>query len=73
MIGIELKTNIPGLAVEGKTPASLFVLRLHEKGLLTIPSGNQTIRLLPPLNISLTECEEAIEKLKRALEELKKS
>ena len=70
MIGIELHENIPSLKAEGKTAASLFTSKLHEQGLLTIPAGNQTIRLLPPLNISRSECEEAVEKLGRALEKL---
>ncbi len=67
MIGIELQPNIPSLKAEGKTPASLFVSRLHEHGLLTIPAGNQTIRLLPPLIIQQKDCDEAIEKLGKAL------
>jgi acetylornithine/N-succinyldiaminopimelate aminotransferase len=70
MIGIELKPNISSLTVEGKTPAVLFVNRLHEKGLLTIPAGNQTIRLLPPLNISQADCDEALQKLSEALNDL---
>ncbi len=67
MIGIELQPDIPSLKVEGKTPAVLFVARLHQYGLLTVPAGNCNIRLLPPLNIIRSECEEAIEKLRNAL------
>jgi acetylornithine/succinyldiaminopimelate/putrescine aminotransferase len=37
-----------------------FVNRLHDAGLLTIPSGTQVIRLLPPLNLSRQEAEEGI-------------
>jgi len=68
MIGVELQSNIPSLSVEGKTPASLLVLRLHEHGLLTIPAGNQTIRLLPPLNITRAEADEAVQKVCNALQ-----
>jgi acetylornithine/succinyldiaminopimelate/putrescine aminotransferase len=32
----------------------------HQAGMLTIPSGNQVIRLLPALNLKRTEAEEAI-------------
>jgi predicted acetylornithine/succinylornithine family transaminase len=60
MIGIELASDIPALANNGKAPSLQFVNRLHEGGLLTIPSGNQVIRLLPPLNLTLQQAEEGI-------------
>jgi 4-aminobutyrate aminotransferase-like enzyme len=60
MIGIELASDIPVLANNGKAPSLQFVNRLHEAGLLTIPSGNQVIRLLPPLNLPLQQAEEGI-------------
>src|SRR2546430_1989201 len=37
-----------------------FVNRLHEAGMLSVPSGTQIIRLLPPLNLSLAEVEEGV-------------
>src|SRR5947207_285069 len=49
MIGIELAADIPALANNGKAASLQLVNRLHDAGLLTIPSGNQVIRLLPPL------------------------
>jgi acetylornithine aminotransferase/acetylornithine/N-succinyldiaminopimelate aminotransferase len=71
MIGIELATNItdliPSLQIEGKTPAALFVERLHGKGLLAVPAGTHVIRWLPPLNVTNVEVDEAIEKLRLAL------
>ena len=80
MIGVELREDIASLKADGKTsrlpyslpptPAGLFAARLHDQGLLTIPAGNQTIRLLPPLNISRAECDEAIEKLRKTLSNL---
>lgn len=45
---------------EGKTPALVIVNRLMERGLLVPPAGPQTIRLLPPLNVTETEIDEAL-------------
>ncbi len=70
MLGIELQADIPCLKVEGKTPAAVFVSRLHEHGLLAIPSGHPVVRLLPPLNITRAECEEALEKLSTGFSKL---
>jgi acetylornithine/N-succinyldiaminopimelate aminotransferase len=72
MIGIELAQQVPGLSAPGKAASLQFVNRLHEAGLLTIPSGTQVIRLLPPLNLAQTAAEETlaiIEKLVKALGE----
>ena len=60
MIGIELAADIPALANNGKAASLQLVNRLHDAGLLTIPSGNQVIRLLPPLNLRRNEAEEGI-------------
>jgi acetylornithine aminotransferase/acetylornithine/N-succinyldiaminopimelate aminotransferase len=60
MIGIELASDIPGLSDDGKAASLKFVRRLHDAGLLTIPSGTQVVRLLPPLNLSRHEAEEGI-------------
>jgi acetylornithine/N-succinyldiaminopimelate aminotransferase len=71
MIGIELAANIADLLtelkVEGKTPAALFIGRLHDAGLLAVPAGTHTIRWLPPLNVTRTEVDEAVGKFQRAL------
>ena len=63
MLGIELQphTRIPGfMAVD--TAASLqMVNRLHEAGVLTIPSGTQIVRLLPALNLSPAQADEGLQ------------
>lgn len=62
MLGFELaeKNQIPALA-GAERPASLQVVdRLHEAGLLTVPSGMQVIRLLPALNLSQGEAQEGL-------------
>ncbi|HEY5706106.1 MAG TPA: aspartate aminotransferase family protein [Terrimicrobiaceae bacterium] len=46
-----------------------FVKRLIAAGLLTIPAGERVIRLLPPLNVTGGEIDEALEKIGRSLKE----
>ena len=62
MLGFELaeKENIPAFAASEKAASLQFVNRLHEAGVLTIPSGNQVVRLLPALNLRPDEAAEGI-------------
>jgi acetylornithine/succinyldiaminopimelate/putrescine aminotransferase len=46
--------------------------RLITAGLLVVPAGEQTIRLLPPLNVTADECAEAMELLGGVLSAAKK-
>jgi len=61
MVGFEL--------AEGPDPnvAIPFVKKLMACGLLTIPAGERVIRLLPPLNVTRAEVDEALEKIGRSL------
>jgi len=59
LLGIGLDpTRIPSPA--GQTPALFVVNRLMENGLLVPPAGPNTIRLLPPLNVTDAEIDEAL-------------
>jgi acetylornithine aminotransferase/acetylornithine/N-succinyldiaminopimelate aminotransferase len=62
LIGLELceREKIPAFAVVDKGSSIQFVNKLHEAGVLTIPSGNQVIRLLPALNLSRHQAEEGL-------------
>ena len=62
MLGLELveKEKIPAFAASDKAASIQFVNRLHDAGVMTIPSGNLRVRLLPPLNLSRAEAEEGI-------------
>ena len=60
ILGIELAESIPAFAAGDKTPALQFVNRLHDAGVLTIPSGNQIVRLLPALNLTRADAAEGI-------------
>ncbi|MBK9140044.1 MAG: acetylornithine transaminase [Verrucomicrobia bacterium] len=65
MLGFELapREEIPGFAAVDKPPSGQFVHRLHEAGVLTVPSGAQVVRLLPALNLTRAEAEEGLAKI----------
>jgi acetylornithine/N-succinyldiaminopimelate aminotransferase len=63
MIGIELADS------DDRNAAIPFVKKLMAAGLLAIPAGERVIRLLPPLNVTGTEIDEALEKIRRSLQE----
>ncbi len=69
MIGVELvpdfseRAKLPG----GKAPSLWLVERLHDAGLLTIPSATHALRWLPALNVKREEIDEAAAILARVL------
>ena len=66
MIGIELNDLTASFGGDG-LPSIKATKALMKAGLLVIPSGERTIRLLPPLNITKTEAAEALAILKKVL------
>ena len=69
LLGIALDTaRIP--VPEGKTPALVVVNQLMEKGLLVPPAGPDAFRLLPPLNVTDAEVDEALGIIHSVLVEL---
>jgi acetylornithine/N-succinyldiaminopimelate aminotransferase len=66
LLGVEVEDFAPHEGEEG-TPALRLTKRLMSAGLLVVPAGEQTIRLLPPLNVSADECDEAIQILRDVL------
>jgi acetylornithine/succinyldiaminopimelate/putrescine aminotransferase len=52
---------------ETGTPALRLTPRLIKAGLLVVPAGEQVIRLLPPLNVTSAECDEALRILRDVL------
>lgn len=60
MLGIELAENIPAFANTGKVASLNFVNRLHDAGVLTVPSGTHVIRFLPALNLTRAEAAEGV-------------
>ena len=69
MLGIELVPDFSTLAElpEGKAPSLFLVEKLHDAGLLTIPSGTHALRWLPALNVTRAEIDEAAAILARVL------
>ena len=65
MVGIELNDLDTG--GELGPPAIRITKELMKTGLLVIPSGERTIRLLPPLNITIADADEALMILKNVL------
>lgn len=70
MIGIELSSDAPGFAGKTDSPATEVVKRLHQRGLLSVPAGTNVIRLLPALNLTRTEAEEALQLIGSVVSEL---
>ena len=74
MLGLELApaSEIAGFAARaGERAASLqCVDRLHEAGVLTIPSGTQIVRLLPALNLTRSQAEEGMDRIRRVVRSL---
>lgn len=58
MVGIELVEGLAALDV---------VKILMADGLLTIPAGDRVVRLLPPLNVTPAEIDDAVARIGRAL------
>jgi len=70
ILGLELQEKIPAFATSDKTPALQFVNRLHAAGVLTVPAGNQIVRLLPPLNLKPVEAAEGIHIIEEVVKSL---
>ena len=66
LLGVRLDPNLIPVP-EGKTPALVVVSKLMENGLLVPPAGPNTFRLLPPLNITGAEIDEALEIVRSVL------
>lgn len=58
LLGVEI-ADFASEEGETGTPALRLTRRLIQAGLLVVPAGEQTIRLLPPLNVTPAECDEA--------------
>jgi acetylornithine/N-succinyldiaminopimelate aminotransferase len=71
MIAFELVPDFAQRVATNERSPSLYVVdRLHEAGLLTVPSGTHAIRWLPPLNVVAAEIDEAAQILAGVLRKL---
>lgn len=69
LIGVGLETSCMDVP-EGAMAAGHLSARLLEAGLLAPPAGPETLRLLPPLNVSAEEVGRALEMLRGVLDSL---
>jgi acetylornithine/N-succinyldiaminopimelate aminotransferase len=72
MLGFELveKEKIPAFTSSDKTASIQFVNRLHDLGVLAIPSGAQKLRLLPPLILTREQAEEGVSVIRDLVQSL---
>ncbi len=68
LLGIGLNPETFDLT-EGQTPALKLMIDLTEQGLLTVAAGPNTLRLLPPLNVTANEVDQALAILRTAIKE----
>jgi acetylornithine/N-succinyldiaminopimelate aminotransferase len=64
MVGVQLSADFPK---GDRVPALEVVVRAMQSGLLVIPAGESVVRFLPPLNVSRTVIDEAVEKFAATL------
>ncbi|MBR5605668.1 MAG: aminotransferase class III-fold pyridoxal phosphate-dependent enzyme, partial [Verrucomicrobia bacterium] len=72
MQGFSLNVESPVFKKSTLTPSVQFVNALKENGVLTVPAGASVVRLLPPLNLSAQEAEEAMVKIEETAKEFNK-
>jgi acetylornithine aminotransferase/acetylornithine/N-succinyldiaminopimelate aminotransferase len=70
ILGLELADKIPAFGSSEKPPALQFTNRLHAAGVMVVPAGTHTIRLLPPLNLKPQDAGEGISKIEEVVKSL---
>ena len=61
------------LGLKCRTPNVAFIAAAREEKLLLVPAGDNVARLLPPLNVSDAEIDDAISRLERAAGAIEKA
>jgi acetylornithine/N-succinyldiaminopimelate aminotransferase len=56
-----------GIRIDDKIENTEFVKKLIENGLLTIPAGDNVVRILPPLIIAFKHVNEALDKIEKSV------
>ncbi len=69
LLGVALDSSLIAVP-EGKTAALVVVSKLMEHGLIVPPAGPNTFRLLPPLNVTEAEVDEALAIIKMTLDRI---
>lgn len=77
LTGMEMVKDVRGLGlmvgIEFTHPIHDLLAELRSEGLLALPAGENVIRLLPPLTISVHELEQSMEILNKTIKEMKKA
>lgn len=77
LTGMEKVKEVRGLGlmvgIEFTHPIHDLLAELRSEGLLALPAGENVIRLLPPLTISVHELEQSMEILNKTIKEMKKA
>ena len=67
MIAFELVADFSQRLGDSRAPSMALVNRLHEAGLLSVPSGTHAVRWLPPLNVTRADIDKAVAILRSVL------
>lgn len=60
---VEIRGKGLMIGIEINTPLADKITKIHENRLLVLPAGASVVRILPPLNTTYAEIDEAVEKL----------
>ncbi|HMO18371.1 MAG TPA: acetylornithine transaminase [Oligoflexia bacterium] len=66
--GVEFHPFTPPSTYESLTPAAYICLLGLQNGLLLVPAGNQTVRALPQLGVTIDEINEGLERFRRIID-----
>lgn len=64
--GVRGEGLILGLALDESLPVGNVIAAARDEGLMVLSAKGNVLRLLPPLNVSAAECDEALTKLEKA-------
>lgn len=64
--GVRGEGLILGLALDESLPVGNVIAAARDEGMMVLSAKGNVLRLLPPLNVSAAECDEALTKLEKA-------
>ena len=64
--GVRGEGLILGLALDESLPVGNVIAAARDEGMMVLSAKGNVLRLLPPLNVSAAECDEALAKLEKA-------
>ncbi|MEM6915127.1 MAG: hypothetical protein AAF491_01075 [Verrucomicrobiota bacterium] len=70
VLDVDAVKRCAGFSDSGKTPSLFVVSAVMEKGMLTVPAGEEVVRWLPRLDVPGEEVDEALSLFKAVLDTL---